>query len=304
MSRDYDDRERYGYRSGRRRGNRSSGRYDPDENWIGQQKGRVNERRKRERIYKIKTIFILSAVLIVLITVTVILFKFKTGTMFLNDTWYPVYDFPEATDDSTPGLEYHIKDVLTAYSDFAPGFNLNIKPERIPAEGNEQRYIAIHYLGVNGENNVLETDGEGTHFYIYWDGTIYQTAGLDAVTWHVGTAGQYTQLHPDAGNNNTIGIEMCAKCDGDPKNDRDPNWYFTEETQESCVLLTAYLMKIMNIRDENVIRHGDIVDKYCPAPYFNNNNYKESWTWDEFKSKLRTVYRETDVTFPVQWESQ
>ena len=62
--------------------------------------------------------------------------------------------------------------------------------------------------------------------------------------------------------------------------------------------------KIMNIHEDCVIRHGDIVDKYCPAPYFNNNKYQTSWTWDEFKSKLRTVYRETDVTFPVQWESQ
>ena len=260
-------------------------------------------RRNRDRKEQIKTLFVFSTILIVLITITVFLYKFKTGKIFLNETWYPVNNLP-VQDDAGSALDYHISDVLTAYSEFAPGFNVNIKPERIPKEGNGQKYITIHYLGVNGENNALETDGEGTHFYIYWDGTIYQTAGLDAITWHVGTAGQYTQIHPDAGNDNAIGIEMCAKCDGDASNDMDPYWYFTEETQESCVLLTAYLMKIMNIHEDCVIRHGDIVDKYCPAPYFNNNKYQTSWTWDEFKSKLRTVYRETDVTFPVQWESQ
>ena len=273
---------------------------------MGRQKGRAYERRRREKIKRIKSIFVLSAFLIVLVTSTVMIYMFRNGTLFSDDPWHPLIVDNSGGGSSTAEepLEYQLSEVLTAYSDFAPGFNLNISPERVPKAGNLQEFIAIHYLGVNGENNSLETDGEGTHFYIYWDGTIYQAAGLDAITWHVGTAGSYTQVHPDAGNHNTIGIEMCAKCDGDPSKDEDPEWYFTEETQESCLLLTAYLMKIMNIHEDEVIRHGDIVDKWCPAPYFTNNRYKTSWTWDEFKSKLRTVYRETDVTFPVQWEIQ
>ena len=241
----------------------------------------------------------LTAILVLMIIAIFASYSYWEGVPVI-DVYSLLTDDQEGTDSDH---EYGLGETLSVFSDYAPEFNFNIDPKRIPGLGNGQQYIAIHYLGVNGENNSLETNGEGTHFYIYWDGTIYQAAGLDAITWHVGTGGYYTQIHPDAGNDNTIGIEMCAKCDGDASNDTDPSWYFTEETQESCLLLTAYLMKAMNISEENVIRHGDIVDKWCPAPYFNNNRYQTSWTWDEFKSKLRTVYRETDVNFPVQWES-
>ena len=66
----------------------------------------------------------------------------------------------------------------------------------IPEYGNGQRYIAVHYLGVVGQNNKIDAGGYGAHFYIYWDGTVYQAAPLNAVLWQVGTAGYYTQKHP------------------------------------------------------------------------------------------------------------
>ena len=45
-------------------------------------------------------------------------------------------------------------------------------------------------------------------------------------------------------------------------------------------------MKELGIPAKNVLRHYDIVNKVCPAPYVHNNRYRGSWTWDEFKSKL------------------
>lgn len=155
----------------------------------------------------------------------------------------------------------------------------------VPAWGNKKQFIAVHYLGVDGQNHELY-DGCGAHYYIYWDGTIYQRCSHDAVPWAVGTAGYYTQKHPQANNYNTISIEMCCHCDGDKTSAEDPYWYFTTETQEACVWLVQKLMKELNIPIDNVLRHWDIVNKICPAPYVKNNKYKTSWTWDEFKAKV------------------
>lgn len=161
-----------------------------------------------------------------------------------------------------------------------------VSPSRVPKWGNLRKFIAVHYLGVVGQNHDLSPDGSGAHFYIYWDGTIYQRCSLDAVVWAVGTAGVYKQKHPEARNANTISIEMCCKCDGNSSSAEDKKWYFTKETQEACVWLVQKLMRENNIPAENVLRHYDIVNKTCPAPYVHNNKYRGTWTWDEFKSRL------------------
>lgn len=161
-----------------------------------------------------------------------------------------------------------------------------VSSSRVPAWGNKKKYIAIHYLGVVGQSYELASDGCGAHYYIYWDGTIYQRCSHDAVPWAVGTGGYYTKVHADANNYNTISIEMCCKCDGNSSSAEDKKWYFTTETQKACVWLVQKLMKDLNIPIENVLRHRDIVNKTCPAPYVHNNKYKTSWTWDEFKNKV------------------
>ena len=161
-----------------------------------------------------------------------------------------------------------------------------ISSASVPHWGNKKQYIAIHYLGVVGQSHELASDGTGAHYYIYWDGTIYQRCSHDAIVWAVGTAGYYTQKHPVARNANTISIEMCCKCDGDSTSADDPKWYFTEETQEACVWLVKKLRRELDIPVENVLRHYDIVNKVCPAPYVHNNKYRTSWTWSEFKSRI------------------
>lgn len=162
-----------------------------------------------------------------------------------------------------------------------------ISSARVPCWGNQKKYIAVHYLGVDGQAHDLADDGCGAHFYIYWDGTIYQRCNLDAVPWAVGTARTYTQKHPEARNSNTISIEMCChNSGGDFTSAMDPKWWFTEETQEACVWLVKKLMKDLGIPASHVLRHYDIVNKVCPNPYVLNNKFKTSWTWDEFKAKL------------------
>lgn len=161
-----------------------------------------------------------------------------------------------------------------------------VSSKNVPRWGNKKQYIAVHYIGVVGQDHELASDGTGAHYYIYWDGTIYQRCSHDAIVWAVGTAGYYKQKHPVARNANTISIEMCCKCDGNSASADDPKWYFTQETQEACVWLVKKLMKDLGIPVENVLRHYDIVNKVCPAPYVHNNKYRTSWTWSEFKARL------------------
>lgn len=161
-----------------------------------------------------------------------------------------------------------------------------VSSARVPDWGNTHKFIAIHYLGCVGENYDLAPDGSGAHFTVYWDGRIFQRCAFNAVPWAVGTAGYYKQKHPKANNYNTISIEMCCKCDGNSQSAEDPYWYFTEATQDATVWLVQKLMKELNIPIENVLRHYDIVNKTCPAPYVHNNKYKGTWTWDEFKKKV------------------
>ena len=180
------------------------------------------------------------------------------------------------------------------------GFYIDLDKENIPERGNGQQYIAIHYLGAVGETHRIEPSGVGAHFYIYYDGTIYQSADLDAVVWQVGPGSSgYAQLHPEARNANTIGIELCVKCDGDSTDAKDPTWYFTEETQEAAVKLVRRLMDEMDVPISHVLRHGDIVDKWCPAPYLLNNSYESSWTWDEFLAEVSALPAEEVPAYPI-----
>lgn len=177
-----------------------------------------------------------------------------------------------------------------------------ISSAKVPSWGNAKKYIAIHYLGVDGQNHDLDADGCGAHYYIYWDGTIYQRCSHDAIVWQVGTAGCYTQKHPIARNSNTIGVEMCCHCDGNKSSAEDPYWYFTQETQEACVWLVQKLMKELSLSADHVLRHYDIVNKTCPAPYVHNNRYKTSWTWDEFKARLIGLQSATLYRVRLRWD--
>ena len=50
--------------------------------------------------------------------------------------------------------------------------------------------------------------------------------------------------------------------------------------------LVKKLRRELSIPAENVLRHYDIVNKVCPAPYVHNNKYRTSWIWSEFKRRI------------------
>lgn len=186
----------------------------------------------------------------------------------------------------------------------------HVSSKNVPDWGNTHRFIAIHYLGCVGENYDLAPDGTGAHYTIFYDGSIHQRCSHDAVPWAVGTGGYYKQKHPQANNYNTISIELCVKKTNNKGANNlaeDTDWYFTTETQNAAVWLVQKLMDDLSIPIENVLRHYDIVNKWCPAPYCLNNRYKTSWTWDEFKSKLKSTVKEypnpqsTDANVDKVW---
>ena len=151
---------------------------------------------------------------------------------------------------------------------------------------NSAEYLAIHYLGVNGENPDLYNNGYGGHFYVSKTGQCYQAALVSDEIWHVGRGG-YEYIHPKARNYNTIGIE-CATFTASGRNKDEETWYFTEATQEACAHLAAWILDHYKIPFDHLLRHGDITTKNCPSPYKRDSGKGSNWTWEQFKAKVKS----------------
>ena len=164
---------------------------------------------------------------------------------------------------------------------------------------NKLEWIVIHYLGVpNADNPYLYGGGFGGHYNITRDGKIYMAVNpKKGVVWHCGGGiqGEGPGAHIYHGictNYNSIGIEcgVCADTDAKDLSGDSGLWFFTTETQEACAWLVAKLMRDHNIDIDHVIRHYDVTGKTCPNPYVLNNKRRTSWTWDEFKERVKQLY--------------
>lgn len=150
---------------------------------------------------------------------------------------------------------------------------------------NSHKYLAIHFLGVNGENPDLYDGCYGGHFYVSKAGQCYQAADVGDRLWHVGASSGFVYLHPDARNTNTIGIECATYTASGRNNDSEP-WYYTEASQISLAQLAAGILLVYGIPIENMLMHGQITSKCCPAPYKRWGGRKPNWTWGEFRAKV------------------
>ena len=157
------------------------------------------------------------------------------------------------------------------------------------------KYIVMHYLGVpNADNPYLYGGGYGGHYNVTRAGKIYKAVDpRKDVVWHCGGGLQGNGGHTFYGkctNYNSIGIEcgVCADTDAKDLSGDSYLWYFTKETQEAAAWLVAQLMKEYNIDIDHVIRHYDITGKCCPNPYVLNNKRRTSWTWEQFKAKVKS----------------
>ena len=149
------------------------------------------------------------------------------------------------------------------------------------------KFLVIHYVGATGnakancEYYASKYIGASAHYFVNFDGTIWQSVEDKNIAWHCGgkkyantIGGAYYGICTNA---NSIGVEMCVR------KKSDGTWYFEDTTVESAIALIKTLMTKYNIPAENVIRHFDVTGKNCPAPYVSNNT---NHTWNDFKKAL------------------
>lgn len=155
------------------------------------------------------------------------------------------------------------------------------------SKGNISRvkYIVIHYVGATGgaEANckyyASKYLGASAHYYIGFEGEIWQSVEDKNVAWHCGAK---SYRHPECRNSNSIGIELCVRNRGSQSAD-SRDWYFEDTTVEAAAELTRELMKRYGVPADHVVRHYDVTGKICPNPFVYNHT---GHTWEEFKQKL------------------
>lgn len=144
------------------------------------------------------------------------------------------------------------------------------------------KYIVIHYTSNKGDtalnnatyfrNNVTKTSA---HYFVD-ENNIYQSVELYDTAWHCGGGLQSNGGHAfykKCTNSNSIGIEMCL-------NSRSGSIRYA--VIDKAIELTRQLMAAYGIDANHVIRHWDVVGKYCPGPMIGNNNA----LWNNFKSRI------------------
>ena len=154
------------------------------------------------------------------------------------------------------------------------------------------RYLVIHYTANDGDtayNNTCwfkyNNRGASAHYFVD-ENSIYQCVSDENTAWHCGTMGTYK--HPACRNGNSIGIELCSR------KDLKGNYYFKEQTITNTIELAKTLMQKYNIPVANVIRHHDVVQTPCPAPFVEHPEQ-----WQSFKTRLSNTSNATTELYRV-----
>ena len=170
-----------------------------------------------------------------------------------------------------------------------PVINKLLTPYNFTDKNSEARikYIVIHYVGALGgakancQYYAGQYIGASAHFFVGFDGEIWQAVEIEDIAWHCGAS---SYKHADCRNSNSIGIEMCVrKRNTASMGAADKDWYFEDATVAAAAELTRYLMEKYNVPASHVIRHYDVTGKICPNPYVYN---AMAHTWDEFKQLI------------------
>ena len=156
---------------------------------------------------------------------------------------------------------------------------------------NRIKYIVIHYVGaVGGAKANCQyfaggDRGASAHYFVDYNGDIWQSVEDANIAWHCGTKSGYK--HPNCRNANSIGIELCVRNKGSQA-DTSKDWYFDDATVWAAAELTKHLMQKYNVPADHVLRHYDVTGKICPNPYVYNTT---KHTWTEFKSLISSAGR-------------
>lgn len=138
--------------------------------------------------------------------------------------------------------------------------------------------IVIHYLGNP------KTTAQENHDY-FESLKDLQNVSMSA-NFVVGIEGEIIECVPpgeiayasNSMNHLSISIENCHL---------DESGRFTEETYESCMHLTAYLVAEYGLERENIIRHYDVTGKECPLYYVENED-----KWEKFRDDVMNYIEE------------
>ena len=157
---------------------------------------------------------------------------------------------------------------------------MNIEKKQI-AYNKGTRNSVIKYIVIHDTANKSKGADADAHFKYFNGGNRNSSADffvddtkilqvndyIKYYTWQVGDGkGKYGIT-----NQNSIGIEICVNSDGD-----------YEKAVKKAVELVKYLMNVLDIPNENVVRHYDASRKNCPASMSDDN-----WAmWKEFKEKI------------------
>lgn len=147
------------------------------------------------------------------------------------------------------------------------------------------KYIVLHYVGALGSAEAnckyyaSGNIGASAHYYVNFDGSIWQSVEDKDIAWHCGAK---SYLHPECRNANSIGIELCVRNKGSQAAD-SKDWYFEDATVQAAAELTKRLMQKYKVPADHVIRHFDVTGKTCPNPYVYNHT---KHTWNAFKAAL------------------
>lgn len=132
--------------------------------------------------------------------------------------------------------------------------------------------IVIHYTANPGTTAKQNRD--------YFNGLKDSKQTKASAHFVVGLEGEIIQCIPcneisyasNDRNGDTISIECCHE---------DATGKFNQETEDTLVHLTAWLLGRYGLTTEDVIRHYDVTGKKCPLYYVENEE-----AWENFKQKV------------------
>lgn len=136
-------------------------------------------------------------------------------------------------------------------------------------------FIVIHEtdnedVGANAMANrnyfANHSEAQASTHFIVDDKNIIQCLELNQRGWHVGD----NKGHSNITNSNSIGIEICVNRDGD-----------YNKARANAIELTKYLMGVLKLGSDRVVRHYDASGKHCPRKMLDNPAL-----WNDFKAKL------------------
>lgn len=163
------------------------------------------------------------------------------------------------------------------------------------------KYIVLHYTANDGDtarNNLeyyhREPVQKSAHYFVDtveiccsvpWYNPAYHCGGNK---YKYSNGGSF---YGKCKNNNSIGIEMCSRKDGNGE------YFIPVETQKRAAKFVAQLMREYNVPIDRVIRHYDVTGKICPAPMV------EDRPWNEFKEMVLNYLNGKEVETVKYYET-